>query len=379
MRSARSVFIITGLVLAGLPSVLFAQDTSASQIAAVNAQVADAFTQAAASVKAKHPELAVQIYWSIVNRFPNHPDSPRAAKQAAYATEALKDRDASITAYKKALDLYPMSGYVPALKMRLAHSYEAKGDKTSAISELKDLIAKFPKSDAACEGLINLGLLYISRVGESKKNAVNWQLKDDADAVFKQAIDEFPSRRDICAKAELYRAGIAFERAKAGRVSWDQAIAQIQAVKDAHPDAPKAILARLELMEAEKALKNQDNSLALEHAESVISSYSDCRIELGWAHYLAGFASEQVNNIKGAIDHYSAVLSGNYTKADNFHDRDVTLYCLVRSGYCYAKQGEKDLATQAFQRVADAYPGTAQAKEAAAQLAKLKADRNVQK
>jgi tetratricopeptide (TPR) repeat protein len=362
-----SVFIVVSMICSA--SALYAQDAPQPD-PAVDAQVADAFAQATNADKAKHPDQAAQILWSIVDRFPNHRESPRAAKQAAYATDKLKDRDKSIVAFKRALEAYPNSEYAPALKRGLALSYQAKGDKDSAIRELEDLVARFPKSDPASYGLVNLGLLYVSQVDKQNSDAVNWQLKEAADLAFKQAVELFPTNRDLCAMAEMYRSGIAFERALAKRMSWDDAIKQVQDVKDAYPGADPGILARLELMQAEKAQLQGNNADCAERMELVIRSYPTCKLEVGWAHYVCACAYELLGDYRRVLEHCRAVIDGEYTERENFKGRDIVLYCLMKSADSYVQLGDKVKACRTWRSVLSRYPNDPCAKLAKSRLEK---------
>lgn len=370
MRFRSLVSVLIAILTACSIAALYARDASQPD-PALDAQIADAFAQATAADKAAHPDQAARIYWSIVDRFPDHPESPRAAKQAAYATDKLKDRDQSIAAFKRALELYPDSGHAPALKRCLALNYGAKGDKDAAIAELKDLIARFPTSDSTCYGLVNLGLLYISKVGKQNTDGVNWKYKDDADSAFGKVVELFPGRRDVCARAELHRSGIAFERALAWRISWVDAIGQVKAVKEKYPDAPSYILARIELMQAEKAMLEKDHSSALQHTAKVLADYANCRLEVGWAHYVSGNACEKKKDYAAALSHYSTILAGNYTEADNFANRDITLYSLRRSADCYSKLGQSDKELEAWLAIIERYPDDPVVEIARASVARL--------
>lgn len=361
-RSVVSIAVVLSLLCAG--AALCAQDAQQQTDAIIKNAIRSAFQQAAAADKAAHPDQAAQLYWSVVDRFPNHPDSPRAAKQAAYATDKLKDRDKSIAAFKRALDKYPNSEYVPVLKRCLALNYEAKGDKDSAITELKDLAARFPKSEPASYGLVNLGLLYVSQISKGGQSEQDWKLRDDADAAFKQVVDTFPAKKDICARAELMRAGIAFERAMAGRTDWDEAIKQVQGVKDAYPKAPKYLLARLDLMQGEKKRLDHDNVAAAKLMDAVVANYPQCKLEIGWATYIAGHAYESLGDFNTALARYQAVINGKYTAADNFGDRDVTLYSLLQSAECYQQLGQVDKAREIWQSILVNYPNAPKAQMA---------------
>jgi outer membrane protein assembly factor BamD (BamD/ComL family) len=361
-----SMFIVLMLLCFAAP--MYAQ--SAPQPAA-NTPISNAFAQAKAADKANHPDQAAQILWSIADRFPNHPEAPRAAKQAAYATDKLKDRDQSIAAFKKALALYPNSQFVPALKRCLALNYQAKGDKDSAIAELKDLVARFPKHEEASEGLVNLGLLYTSQVGMNDSDAANWKRKDAADAAFKQLVDTFPNKRQLCAKAEMYRAGIAFEKVLAKRSTWDVASDQLQGVLDTYPDAPPAVRARCEIMLAEIAVKTGDTRGMADRAEKIIRSYPKCKLEVAWAHFLAGDACECEKRYSEALAHYTAILAGKYTKADNFKGIDITLFSLRRLGQVYTNLGMTKEAIADWQTLIKSYPGTGEAAFASESLSAL--------
>jgi TolA-binding protein len=367
-RSFVSVFIVVLLIC--FAATLYAQDAPQPD-PAVDAQVSSAFAQAAAADKAAYVDQAAQIYWSIVDRFPDHPLAPTAAKQAAYATDKLKDRDKSIAAFKRAVDTYPNSEFAPVLKRSLALSYQAKGDKVSAINELKDLVARFPKSDPASEGLVNLGLLYVSQVSKDRSDAENWTLKDDADAALKQVVDTFPAKRDVCARAELMRAGIAFERAWANRMSWDDAIKQVQGVKDAYPDAPKDALARLDLMQAEKKRNDGDNASAAKLMDAIVANYPMCKQEIGWANYIAGHAYEDMGNYTTALERYQAVVKGDYSAKDNFKDRDVALYCLLQSAECYVQLKRIDDAKAIWESILIKYPNAPKAQIAVDRLKEI--------
>jgi tetratricopeptide (TPR) repeat protein len=368
-RSLVSVFIVVLLIC--FAAALHAQDAPQPAPAA-DAQVSSAFAQATVADKAKHPDQAAQILWNLVDQFPNHPQAPKAAKQAAYLTDKLKDRDQSIAAFKRALELYPNSEYAPVLKRCLALNYEAKGDKGSAISEFRDLVARFPRSDAACFGLVNLGLLYVSQVAKDKTDAANWQLKDDADAAFKQVVDTFPAKRDMCAKAELYRAGIAFERALANRISWDAAIKQVQSVKRAYPGADPGILARLELMSIENDMLDHKYADVAANAEKLIEAYPTCKLELGWARLLAGDARTELGEYDNAMAHYQAVINGKYTPADNFAGRDVTTSAMVSIGDCYNRMGQPGKAKEVWQSLIAGHAGSWDAEVAQRRLDLLK-------
>ena len=370
MRFRLFVFVLM-VVLAALSASLYAQNAPQPD-AMLDAHVAEAFVEASAAAKSSNHDQAAQIYWSIAERFPDHADAPRAAKQAAYTIDRLGDRDRSIAAFKRALDMYPDSGYTPALKRCLALSYQAKGDKETAIRELDDLVSRYPKSDAAGLGLINLGLLHIAQVCKQNTDEQNWQRKEEADAAFSRVTETFPDKRDLCAKAEMYRAGIAFERALAKRMSWDDAIKQVQAVKEAFPDADKAILARLELMQAEKLLFGKRYSDVVARSESLIESYPNCKLEVGWAHLLAGEADLELGESAKALAHCQIVANGNYTESDNFKDRDVTRSALVSIGDCYQKMGQLDKARDAWQNVITTYPGAWEAEVAQARLDRTK-------
>lgn len=367
-RSVVSTVAVCSLLLCG--AVSNAQDVRQPG-PTVKAQIASSFAEGAAAAKAAHADHAAQIYWNIVERFPDHPDSPRAAKQAAYCIVSLRNFDNSIAALKRALTLYPKSEFAPAEKRCLAFAYSAKGDRDSAIVELKDLISQFPKSDEACEGLINLALAYTGKVSRKNSDEANWKLKDDADAAFKQVAEMFPAKREACAKAEMYRAGIAYERAREKRTTYRAAGSQIQSVLDAYPDAPAAIRARGAIMLAEMALDGGDASVAAQRAEAVLKSYPTCRLEVGWANYLAGNAYEEIRRYDSALVHYTAVIDGKYTKAENFKDRDITLYSLLRSAECYKKIGQVEKAKAALEAVVAAYPKTAASENAKASLQKL--------
>jgi tetratricopeptide (TPR) repeat protein len=362
------MFIVLMLLCFAAP--MYAQ--SAPQAPATdNSQISSAFAQAKTADKAKHPDQAAQILWRIVDQFPNHKESPRAAKQAAYLTDELKDRDKSIAAFKKALALYPNSEFVPVLKKCLALSYQAKGDKDSAIAELKDLVARFPKSEATSDGLVNLGLLYVSQVGLQDPADVEWKHKDLADAAFKQVVDTFPGKRALCAKAEMYRSGIAFERVLAGKSTWEKTSDQLQKLLDTYSDADPAVRARCEIMLAEIAMRRGDADATADGAEKVIATYPKCKLEAGWAHYLAGNAYETGKHFTEAAAHYSAVLAGNYTKASNFRDVDITLYSLRRLGEVYTNLGMTKEAAADWQTLIKLYPETKEAQLAAARLSKL--------
>lgn len=368
MRFRLFVFVLM-VVLAAFSVSLFAQSTPQSD-PTLDAHVAEAFVEASAAAKSSNHDQAAQIYWSIAERFPDHADAPRAAKQAAYTIDKLGDRDKSIAAFKRALDMYPDSGYAPALKRCLALSYQAKGEKERAIRELDDLISRYPKSDAACLGLINLGLLHIAQVCKQNTDEQNWQRKEEADAAFRRVTETFPDKRDLCAKAEMYRAGIAFERALAQRSTWDIAAEQIRNVLSTYADAPGAIKARLEIMLAEIALENSDASAALQRAEDVLKSYPGCKLEMVWSHYIAGNACESRGDYATALTHYSAIIDGKYTEVDNFANRDITLYSLRRSANCYARLGQPDKERQMWEAIIQRYPDNPIAKIAEAELAK---------
>lgn len=369
MISRASVCVVVGLLLASA-IVVCAQDLP-QPASPIDAQVSTTMAQAVAADKAKHPEIAARLYWRIVDRFPNHREAPKAAKLAAYCTDKLKDRDASIAAFKSALQLYPTSEFVPAMKRCLALNYDAKGDKDSAIAELKDLITRFPKSDEACNSLINLGLLYVGQVGKQNTDAINWKHKDDADAAFKQLVDAFPTNRVLCAKAEMYRAGIALERARRKVITREAAKNQIERMLRNYPDAPAEMRARCEIMLAEMAFEAGRDTEAAKRAGEVVKNYPKCKLEVGWANYLCGAAEERLGDLPNALEHYNAVINGNYGKADNFKDRNVALYCLVRAGYCYANLGQTDIARKTFQRVVDDYPTSIQATGARSRLARM--------
>ena len=370
MRFRSLVSVLIAILTACSIAALYARDASQPD-PALDAQIADAFAQATAADKAAHPDQAARIYWSIVDRFPDHPESPRAAKQAAYATDKLKDRDQSIAAFKRALELYPDSGHAPALKRCLALNYGAKGGKDAAIAELKDLIARFPTSDSTCYGLVNLGLLYISKVGKQNTDGVNWKYKEEADAAFRRVAETFPNKRDLCAKAEMYRAGIAFERVLAHRSTWEIASEQIQGMLNSYADAPGGIKARWEIMLAEIAMENSDASTALQRAEDILKSYPDCKLEVGWSHYIAGNACESKEDYATALTHYSAIIDAKYTEADNFANRDITLYSLRRSADCYSKLGQSDKELEAWLAIIERYPDDPVVEIARASVARL--------
>ncbi|MGI6295751.1 MAG: tetratricopeptide repeat protein [Armatimonadota bacterium] len=368
MRFRLFVFVLI-VVLAAFSVSLFAQSTPQSD-PTLDAHVAEAFVEASAAAKSSNHDQAAEIYWSIAERFPDHADAPRAAKQAAYTTDKLGDRDKSIAAFKRALDMYPDSGYAPALKRCLALSYQAKGEKERAIRELDDLISRYPKSDAACLGLINLGLLHIAQVCKQNTDEQNWQRKEEADAAFRRVTETFPDKRDLCAKAEMYRVGIAFERVLAQRSTWDIAAEQIRNVLSTYADAPGAIKARLEIMLAEIAMENGDYQDQARRADALIQAYPQCKLEIGWASLIAGYGYENTGDYATALKRYLLVIEGHYAVADNFKGLDVTLFCLMRSAECHVRTGETAKALDIWQTVLKNYPSSPKASLSAAMIAK---------
>lgn len=368
MRRSLILTLLLALVLC-MPLALYAQDQSQAQ--SPGSAVASAFSQGDSLTAAKNHEGAAKAYWTIVEAYPTDPRAPEAAMKYAKAVESLGDDDRSIGAYRQALAAYPKSDYAPGMKWSVALIQSHKKDHTAAAKEFEELAVTYPDSPLAPDAQICSGHQRIGMISSKLTNHDNWVLKEEADAAWKKTTELFPKNTAKCAEAELYRAGIAFERASAKITTWDVAIQQIRGVKASYPDAPKWILARLDLMQAERTRADGDDKAAAAQLDALVKAYPDCKLEIGWANYVAGNSYEDLGDFTTALARYQAVVNGNYTQKDNFRDRDVALYCLLQSGECYEKLGQTDKAREIWQSVLVKYPDAPKAEMARNRLKQI--------
>jgi|GEM_PF-3687870 len=329
---------------------------SYAQYAGQGSPVDALFVQADAANAEKDYARAAQLYDAIVAQFPNDPRAPEASNKWAYAVDAQGDQDKSIAAFAQALKEYPTSTYAPGLKRSLAMAYKAKGDLDTAIKQLRELVVQYPKSPVAPEAQISIGHLYTLKVDKKNTVEVNWGFKEQAYKAWEAVFTLFPDNFEKGAEAALYCSGIAVERAHDGRQKRQDAIDQVRALIDANKSGPKWILARCVLLVSEMALGADDDEIALEWAQAGIKNYPDCKLEVGFAHYVAGNALESQKHYDEALQHYQIIIDGNYTKADNFKDRDVNLYAMRRSCDCYKNLKQPDKEREAWQALVDKYP-----------------------
>lgn len=352
MRFKSLISIALVAVSVCMSSALYAQTANDDQAKA-------ALDQANGAIRADNEMLA---------QYPTHAETPKVALHLAHCYEMTKHWTSALDTYNMIASKYPDDPVVPEANYNAAQRYWAKRDYDTAIQKCSDVVTRFPKSSYAPGAQFKIGMLYVAKRPQGKTPEEKADFKNKADAAFAKVVELYPNDKELCAKVELQRSGIAFERALDGAITWDAAVKQIQAAKEACPNAPKSVSARIELILIEKDMLDHKYADVATNAEKFIDTYSTCKLEVGWARLLAGNARVELGNYDKALAHYQAVIDGKYTSADNFSSRNVTSSAMVYIGDCYTRMGQPDKAKEEWQGVISSYPDSMDARVAKGRL-----------
>jgi TolA-binding protein len=166
---------------------------------------------------------AAGLFEEAADRFPNDPRVAELLFLAAQARQQSGDVDAGVILLRRALDSSPTRDVLPMMKFQLARALRLQGKPQEVVDLLQDFEAEYPEQVFLPTVLYTLAIAHHD-VGDDVK----------AESVYREIIARFPSTQ-AGVEAQFEIAGIL-----AGRGERDEAVTFYRSFASANPNSPVA-------------------------------------------------------------------------------------------------------------------------------------------